>query len=93
MTNQTGVLEDDKPVEALDSNTRDPKRVSPAYSVDSQWRNHDVFVNGREQIVEFLTGKWDKEIDYRLAKRLWALTENRTAGRPTETRLSRMSLL
>lgn len=62
-------------------NTRDPQRVSMAYSVDSQWRNRDVFVNGREQIVEFLTGKWDKELDYRLAKQLWAFTESRIAVR------------
>ena len=52
-----------------------------AYSVDSQWRNRDVFVNGREQIVEFLAGKWDKERDYRLAKQLWAFTDNRIAVR------------
>ncbi len=62
-------------------NTRDPQRVSMAYSLESQWRNRDCFVTGREQIVDFLTGKWDRELDYRLAKQLWAFTENRIAVR------------
>ncbi len=62
-------------------NTRDPERVSLAYSVDSQWRNRDTFVAGREQIVEFLTGKWDQELDYRLVKQMWAFTDNRIAVR------------
>ena len=62
-------------------NTRDPHRVSMAYSIDSQWRNRDAFVSGRDEIVEFLTGKWDRELDYRLVKQLWAYTENRIAVR------------
>ncbi len=52
-----------------------------AYTVDSKWRNRDVFVEGRVQIVEFLTGKWDKELEYRLTKQLWAFTDNRIAVR------------
>ncbi|QDV81957.1 DUF1348 family protein [Planctomycetes bacterium TBK1r] len=62
-------------------NTRDPERVSLAYSVNSQWRNRDTFVQGRPQIVEFLLGKWDREQEYRLVKQLWAFTDNRIAVR------------
>ncbi len=62
-------------------NTRDPERVSLAYTENSKWRNREAFVEGREQIVEFLTEKWDKELDYRLAKQLWAFTGRRIAVR------------
>ncbi|MBB3209586.1 hypothetical protein FHS27_005426 [Rhodopirellula rubra] len=62
-------------------NTRDPNRVALAYSVNSRWRNRDSFVQGRDQIVAFLTGKWDAEQEYRLAKQLWAFTDNRIAVR------------
>ena len=55
-------------------NTRDPERVSLAYSEDSWWRNRSTFVQGRAAIVEFLTDKWDRELDYRLIKELWAFT-------------------
>lgn len=53
-------------------NSCDPHRVSLAYSVDSYWRNRAEFVQGREKIVEFLTRKWRKELEYRLIKELWA---------------------
>ncbi|OYP35852.1 DUF1348 family protein [Rhodopirellula sp. MGV] len=62
-------------------NSRDPAKVSLAYSIDSQWRNRATFVTGRKQIIEFLTGKWQKEREYRLAKQLWAYTDNRIAVR------------
>jgi nuclear transport factor 2 (NTF2) superfamily protein len=62
-------------------NTRDPIRVSLAYSVDSRWRNRAEFPVGREQIVEFLKRKWARELDYRLMKELWACSENRIAVR------------
>jgi nuclear transport factor 2 (NTF2) superfamily protein len=62
-------------------NTRDPIRVSLAYSVDSRWRNRAEFPVGREQIVEFLKRKWARELDYRLIKELWACSENRIAVR------------
>jgi nuclear transport factor 2 (NTF2) superfamily protein len=62
-------------------NSRDPEKVSLAYSVDSVWRNRAEFVNGREAIVRFLTRKWAKELDYRLIKELWSLTEHRIAVR------------
>lgn len=62
-------------------NSRDPERVSMAYSVDSQWRNRDSFVNGRDEIRAFLKGKWDRELDYRLTKALWGFRENRIAVR------------
>jgi uncharacterized protein len=62
-------------------NSRDPQRVSLAYTNDSQWRNRAEFVTGREQIVGLLTRKWTRELDYRLIKELWAFTENRIAVR------------
>lgn len=62
-------------------NSRNPEKVSLAYSIDSEWRNRDTFVKGRNQIVEFLTGKWEKELEYRLTKQLWAFTDNRIAVR------------
>jgi len=62
-------------------NSRDPERVSMAYSVDSQWRNRDKFITGREAIKEFLAGKWAKELDYKLMKELWAFTDNRISVR------------
>ena len=62
-------------------NSRDPEKVSVAYSIDSSWRNRSEFVVGREGIVQFLARKWKRELDYRLIKELWALTENRIAVR------------
>jgi uncharacterized protein len=62
-------------------NSRDPERVSGAYSVDSRWRNRDTFVDGRSEIVAFLQGKWDRELDYALRKSLWCFDENRIAVR------------
>jgi nuclear transport factor 2 (NTF2) superfamily protein len=62
-------------------NTRDPQRVSLAYTVDSRWRNRSEFTHGREQIVGLLTRKWARELDYRLIKELWAFTDNRIAVR------------
>ena len=55
-------------------NTRDPARVSPAYTEDSVWRNRDSFISGRAEIVEFLTAKWERELDYALRKALWVLS-------------------
>ena len=62
-------------------NSRDPERVSMAYTEDSQWRNRAEFVNGRGEIRAFLTGKWDKELDYRLVKEMWTFSEDRIAVR------------
>ena len=62
-------------------NTRNPHAVSLAYTPDSVWRNRDQFVTGREQIVEFLTTKWEREQDYVLRKSLWGFRENRMAVR------------
>jgi len=62
-------------------NTRDPHRVSLAYTEDSTWRNRGMFVTGREEIVKFLTAKWDRELDYALRKELWAFAANRIAVR------------
>jgi nuclear transport factor 2 (NTF2) superfamily protein len=62
-------------------NSRDPERVSLAYTEDSEWRNRNEFVNGREEIVEFLRRKWARELDYRLRKELWCFADNRIADR------------
>jgi nuclear transport factor 2 (NTF2) superfamily protein len=62
-------------------NTRDPARVALAYTVDSRWRNRAEFLIGREEIVAFLTRKWQRELDYRLIKELWAFGDHRIAVR------------
>jgi uncharacterized protein len=62
-------------------NARDPHRVSMAYSPDSVWRNRAEFFSGREAIVEFLVRKWNRELDYRLIKELWAFHGSRIAVR------------
>lgn len=62
-------------------NSRNPPGVSLGYSEDSRWRNRDEFLSGRAQIMEFLTRKWRRELDYRLIKELWAFTDNRIAVR------------
>jgi len=62
-------------------NSRDPERVSLAYTVDSVWRNRAEFVTGREAIVQFLRRKWNRELDYRLIKELWAVSGDRIAVR------------
>jgi len=62
-------------------NTRDPHRVALAYTPDSHWRNRTEFVQGRPAIVDFLTRKWSRELDYRLIKELWGFRENRMAVR------------
>jgi uncharacterized protein len=62
-------------------NSRDPQRVSLAYTPDSVWRNRSEFFSGREAILRFLTRKWTKELDYRLIKELWAYSGNRIAVR------------
>ena len=62
-------------------NTRDPGRVSLAYTEDSVWRNRDAFISGRAEIVAFLTSKWERELDYSLRKSLWCFGDNRIAVR------------
>jgi nuclear transport factor 2 (NTF2) superfamily protein len=62
-------------------NSRDPERVSLAYTVDTEWRNRTDFINGRAEVVEFLRRKWARELDYRLRKELWAFQGNRIAVR------------
>ncbi len=62
-------------------NSQDPERVSKAYTVDSEWRNRSEFINGRDEIVAFLTGKWQRELHYKLKKEYWAHTDNRIAVR------------
>ena len=62
-------------------NSRDPIRVSLAYTEDTEWRNRSEFLHGRAEVVEFLKRKWSRELDYRLRKELWAYTDNRIAVR------------
>lgn len=62
-------------------NSQDPERVSKAYTVDTEWRNRSEFINGREEVVRFLTGKWERERHYKLKKELWAFMDNRIAVR------------
>lgn len=62
-------------------NTRDPQVVAPAYTVDTRWRNRAEFVHGRDEVVDFLTRKWQRELDYRLIKELWAWQGDRIAVR------------
>ena len=62
-------------------NSQDPVRVSLAYTIDTEWRNRSEFINGREEVVKFLTGKWKKELNYKLKKELWAYNDNRIAVR------------
>jgi uncharacterized protein len=62
-------------------NTRDPEKVALAYTEESEWRNRDQFLSGRDQIVAFLRQKWERELDYALRKELWAFSGNRIAVR------------
>lgn len=62
-------------------NSRDPEKVSLAYTENTEWRNRAEFINGREEVREFLERKWKKELDYKLKKELWAFSENKIAVR------------
>jgi len=62
-------------------NGKDPVKISMAYTPDSEWRNRNQFINGRAEIVEFLIGKWEEELNYKLKKEYWAHTDNRIAVR------------
>ena len=62
-------------------NSREPERVAPAYSIDSEWRNRSEFLHNRRQIIEFLQRKWAAELDYRLIKEIWAHDADRIAVR------------
>lgn len=62
-------------------NSKNPECVAMAYSLDSEWRNRHLFINGRAAIIAFLTEKWKKELDYKLVKEYWAHTDNRIAVR------------
>lgn len=62
-------------------NTKDAEKVSKAYTIDTEWRNRNTFLNGREEVIEFLNQKWKKELNYKLKKELWCFAENRIAVR------------
>lgn len=62
-------------------NSRDPRRVALGYAEDCEWRNRAQFITGRDEIRDFLTGKWEREQDYRLVKELWCFTDRRIGVR------------
>ena len=62
-------------------NTKDAEKVSKAYTIDTEWRNRNTFLNGREEVIEFLIQKWKTELNYQLKKELWCFSENRIAVR------------
>ncbi len=62
-------------------NSKDPEHIALAYTIDTEWRNRTDFINGRDAVKEFLKGKWEKELDYKLKKELWGFRENRMAVR------------
>lgn len=62
-------------------NSKDPERIALAYTIDTEWRIRTDFINGREAVKEFLKGKWENELDYRLKKELWGFRNNRMAVR------------
>ena len=62
-------------------NGKNPEKVAMAYTIDTAWRNRDLFINGREEVKQFLIQKWEKELDYKLKKELWAFSDNRIAVR------------
>ncbi len=62
-------------------NSKNPQKVSMAYTEDTEWRNRDIFVNGRADVQKFLENKWEKELDYKLKKEYWAHTDNKIAVR------------
>jgi len=62
-------------------NSKDPVKVSKAYSIDTEWRNRISFINGRDEVIEFLKNKWENEINYKLKKELWSYSENKIAVR------------
>ncbi|WP_295767818.1 nuclear transport factor 2 family protein [uncultured Mucilaginibacter sp.] len=62
-------------------NSQDPQRIAQAYTIDTEWRNRSQFVNGRAEVIKFLSRKWERELNYKLRKELWAFTDNRIAVR------------
>ncbi len=62
-------------------NSKDVEKVAKAYTIDSEWRNRNIFINGREEIIDFLTRKWENEKNYTLKKEYWAHSDNRIAVR------------
>ncbi len=62
-------------------NSKDPIKISMAYSIDTEWRNRNQFINGRQEVQEFLKDKWQNELEYKLKKELWAFLDNRIAVR------------
>lgn len=78
-TRETAIVKIQKAEDAW--NSKNPENVSKAYSIDSEWRNRDTFINGRKEIIVFLTQKWKQEQHYKLKKEYWAHTDDRIAVR------------
>ncbi|WP_343670940.1 nuclear transport factor 2 family protein [Chitinophaga sp.] len=78
-TLETALLKVQKAEDAW--NSKDPERVSLAYTVNTEWRNRHEFINGREAVKAFLQRKWERELEYKLKKELWAFMDNRIAVR------------
>ena len=62
-------------------NSQDPEKIAMAYTIDTEWRNRSLFINGRAEVIAFLKAKWQKELQYKLKKELWAFRDNRIAVR------------
>lgn len=62
-------------------NTKEPEKICLAYTIDTEWRNRTEFINGREEVKQFLKRKWERELDYKLKKELWGFRNNRMAVR------------
>lgn len=62
-------------------NSKNPERIALAYTIDTEWRNRTEFINGRQEVIDFLKRKWENEVDYKLKKELWGFRENRMAVR------------
>ena len=62
-------------------NSKDPIQISKAYTLDTEWRNRNQFINGRKEVQDFLANKWKNELDYKLKKQLWTFNDNRIAVR------------
>jgi nuclear transport factor 2 (NTF2) superfamily protein len=62
-------------------NSQDPEKIAMAYTIDTEWRNRSLFINGRAEVIAFLKAKWQKELQYKLKKELWAFMDNRIAVR------------
>lgn len=78
-TKETAILKIQKAEDAW--NCKDPIRISKAYTIDTEWRNRNQFINGRKEVLDFLADKWDHELNHKLKKELWTFNDHRIAVR------------